>query len=538
MNEIIRPHNLVRGRWLYTSVILLTACIVITLSGCNFFEQSETIPITPSPSISAQQQDHTSSQPTSEAEQFEELNAPAMLAHTWAELPDLKGAPRYTIDLSVNPDMRTFDGYARVEYTNSEDTPLDQVYFRLLPNGGGSYGDGSLNVSQVLVDGKSIKADLSLSDSVLNIPLQPALDASESVQIELEFSGQVPANFGGTNGPAGYGIFNFSDGVLSLANWYPILAVYDEQGWNLDPVSSIGDSVYSDMAYYTVNLTAPGELLVASTGVEIERQASNGKTRYQFISGPARDFYIIMSQNFQVDSEIVDGTSVNIYRLHGDQEGSEEILSIATNSLRVYNELFGHYPYSELDIVAAPLRYALGVEYPGIVLIREDLTNEPADPTLAFVVAHEIAHQWWYNLVGNDVYDDPWLDEALASYSSSLAFEFSGNTSTTRTLINYWEQHYAKIVERGQDDRVTQSLLYFEAPDNPRAYGGIVYSKGALFFKALREKIGDEAFFRALQAYYQTYQYRIARPDDLLNTFEESSGRSLEELYNEWLYSP
>jgi aminopeptidase N len=172
------------------------------------------------------------------------------------------------------------------------------------------------------------------------------------------------------------------------------------------------------------------------------------------------------------------------------------------------------------------------------VLIREDLTNEPADPTLAFVVAHEIAHQWWYNLVGNDVYDDPWLDEALASYSSSLAFEFSGNTSTTRTLINYWEQHYAKIVERGQDDRVTQSLLYFEAPDNPRAYGGIVYSKGALFFKALREKIGDEAFFRALQAYYQTYQYRIARPDDLLNTFEESSGRSLEELYNEWLYSP
>ena len=72
MNEIIHPHIPVRGRWFYTSVILLAASIVITLSGCSFFEQSETIPITLSPSISAQQQDHTSSQPTSEAEQFEE----------------------------------------------------------------------------------------------------------------------------------------------------------------------------------------------------------------------------------------------------------------------------------------------------------------------------------------------------------------------------------------------------------------------------------------------------------------------------------
>ena len=66
--------------------------------------------------------------------------------------------------------------------------------------------------------------------------------------------GKVPVDFEG----GGYGIFNLTDDVLSLAGWYPILAVYDDEGWNIDPVSSIGDSVYSDIAYYTVEVIVPG----------------------------------------------------------------------------------------------------------------------------------------------------------------------------------------------------------------------------------------------------------------------------------------
>ena len=66
----------------------------------------------------------------------------------------------------------------------------------------------------------------------------------------------------------------------------------------------------------------------------------------------------------------------------------------------------------------------------------------------------------------------------------------------------------------------------------------MVYSKGGLFFEALRQEIGDQAFFQALQAYFRDNQYRIADPDDLLNAFENAAGRQLDEFYQRWLYSP
>lgn len=449
----------------------------------------------------------------------------------------LLGAPRYTIQLDIDYNGHSFSGRSQVVYTNAEDVSIDRVYFHLLPNGKGSFGDGSLFVTQVLVDGQPTETVLSGKNTILEVPLQTRLEPGRNVQIEMEFNGVVTVDFGGRAEPSGYGIYNLSQDVLALSGWYPILAVYDQNGWNLDLPSELGDSVYSDIAFYVVDVNVPIDLKVAATGVQVERQVSGQRVRLRFDSGPARDFFLAASPNFSYVTREVEGTLVHAYYLPDYAGAAGVAIAATTESLRVFNQKFGPYPYTELDVVQAPMRNALGVEFPGIFLIASDLYDTPQDPSFITTVAHETAHQWWYNVVGNDVFEEPWLDEALATYFSSLYWEFRVGGGPPGPLFDYWQGRYEQLVKDGGDQPVAENLAFFENLDDPRIYGGVVYVKGALFLKALRQEIGDEAFFAALQSYYQAYQYQIGSTEALLGAFEQAAGRQLDDFYQQWLYS-
>ena len=463
-------------------------------------------------------------------------NSPLLPAYQ-ADTVTLGDIPHYDLNLEIDFSQANFTGQSRVSYTNIEADVLDSLFFRLYPNGGKSYGNGHLQVEDVQVDGQEVETNLSLQDTVLEVILPEPLLPGDTVQIDMKFSGEVPVDFGGQETPAGYGIYNLSADVMALSGWYPQLAVYDDEGWNLDPVSAIGDSVYSDTANYTVDVSVDSDVKLAATGVEVERGKLNGQTRYRYISGPVRDFFLVMSPDFMVTSRIVDGTVVNSYYLPGHEQAGEVGLQVAADSLAVFNQRFGAYPYTELDLVEAPMRNALGVEYPGIMLVVTSLYDDPSQPSFAVTTAHEVAHQWWYSVVGNDVIDEPWLDEALATYSSGLYMQDVIGQQAYEGITAYWDDRYAAVVADGLDDLVTEDLRYFESSTEHKPYGTIVYSKGALALKAIREEIGDQAFFEALQHYFQANKYLIAGSDDLLESFEASAGVPLESLYEQWLYT-
>lgn len=450
--------------------------------------------------------------------------------------PALKGVPQYTISLNIQDGLQTFQGHERLKYTNNEGVEQEALYLRLFPNGKGSYGDGSLSVTKMSVADSPVEGELSVSDTVLKIPLPAKLEPGQAVELEFDFNGVVPRDFGGAS-PSGYGIYNYSDGVLALSGWYPILAVYDEQGWNLDAPSVIGDSVYSDIAFYSVDISLPRRVVLAATGVQTSSQEIDGDTRHHYESGPARDFFLIASPDFQVASQPTGSTVVNAYYLPDQDEAGRAAAEVAAGALEVYNQQFGAYPYKELDVVESPMRNALGVEYPGIVMIGASLYQAPEKPDFEVTVAHEVAHQWWYNVVGNDVFDEPWLDEALATYSSGVFYELSRGTAYAQGLESYWQERYNRLLSESGDDVVTENLRYFESLNKPSVYGGIVYTKGALFFKALREEIGDKAFFQALQDYYHSRFFLIAHSDDLLAAFEKATGGELDGFFQKWLYS-
>jgi aminopeptidase N len=327
---------------------------------------------------------------------------------------------------------------------------------------------------------------------------------------------------------------------MTLTGWYPILAVHDASGWHLDPVSWMGDSTYSPTAFYTVEITAPKDSVVITTGTEYHTQPMGNHILHRIVSGPVRDFCVVISDyryGLQVSSQTVDGTTIHAYYQAKHKNAGLQVLDVAVKSLHAYNQKIGVYPFNEFDVVEVPLNHASGVEYPGLVLIGSALYDAPEKPDLAVTVAHETAHQWWYGMVGNDPFQTPWLDEALTTYTSSLYYEFNQGRAFAQGLVTYWQDRYDQTSTQGNDDRVSETLAHFQNRGDPRIYSTIVYVKGALFFNALRQQIGDSAFFSALQNYFHDHQYQMAVPDDLLKAFEQTAGRSLSDFYQQWLYS-
>ena len=114
---------------------------------------------------------------------------------------------------------------------------------------------------------------------------------------------------------------------------------------------------------------------------------------------------------------------MNSYFLPGDEEGGRKALDWAAQALTIYQKEFGAYPYRELDIVETATT-AGGIEYPGLVAVASRLYSDPnRQAFFESATAHEVAHQWWYNVVGNDQVNHPWLDEALTQYATYRYFQ-------------------------------------------------------------------------------------------------------------------
>jgi len=360
----------------------------------------------------------------------------------------------------------------------------------------------------------------------LRVPLDPALAPGEVADLMLWFRESLP-----TDTSAGYGLFAYADGVYALAGFYPTIPVYDDEGWNVEVAPPYGDATFTDTAFYQVQLTVPEDLTVVTSGSTLETTENGDGTRtWIAIGGPIRDFYVAMSDDYEVVSEEVDGTLVNSYYRSAQDEGGELALKYAADALRAFNERFGPYPYAELDVIATPTN-AGGIEYPGAIVVAQGLYNQEGG-FFELAAAHEVAHQWWYGLVGNDQLDEPWLDEALTNYSAFLYFqETGGQNAASAVKERVFEESYQAAQTNGWDRAVAGPVASFSERD----YGAIVYGKGPLFFDALRTELGDDAFFAGLRDYLEAYRYDVAYPDDLIAAFEGASGQQIDELYEFWI---
>jgi aminopeptidase N len=443
---------------------------------------------------------------------------------TLNELPD---ASVYHLEFNIEEDLYHITGTEEVRYTNAEETTLDGVHFRLFPNILG----GEMTVSNLTVDDRSVTPGYELENSLLIVPLSTPLEPGQSVIINMDFTVTVPQTL-----EHNYGVLAYVEDVLTLAHAYPMIAVFDEEGWNAEIPPQSGDVTYADAAFFLVKVTAPKDLTLVASGQTLSSSESEQVQMLSVASGPARDFYLAASPGYEKITETFGEVTVNSYAPENFQEGSEMALDVALRAIEVFSTRYASYPYTELDIVATPT-LALGIEYPGMIAITSDiydldqyLGGASARNYMEATVAHEVGHQWFYNLVGDDQLDDPWLDESLTQFITLqyYADEYgpSGEEGFHSTLMQWWS-------DTGQAE-IPIGLPVAEYSEQD--YGGIVYGRGPLFFVALREEMGTEAFDAFLKEYTETLSWDIATPAFLQSLAEKHCSCELNALFNEWVY--
>lgn len=458
----------------------------------------------------------------------------AMLAEFAADVDTVAaaGASQYYLQVTLEPasftnsDGLQLSGTERIRYTNTEDVPLSEIYFRLYPNLPG-YG-GQMDVDTIVVDNRLAEGVPEADNSALRVPLPAPLLPGQVADITLFYQATVPTQI-----QQGFNIFVYRNNTAALAGFYPAIAVYDDEGWNVDIPPIYGDATYLDTSLYRVQLTVPQKMVVAASGSVLGSESNkNGAKTLRLASGPMRDFYLAMREDYQVDTQVVDGVTVNSYYPPRLEAGGQLALRYAADSLRVFNQYFGPYPYTEFDVVATPTT-AGGVEYPGIVVIAEQLYGQEGG-FFQHATVHEVAHQWWYGLVGNDQVDEPWLDESLTNYSTIIYWEeIEGEQSAKFILDSLFFGPYEQAKNMGEDRGVIGPVSEF----NRSEYSTFVYGKGPLFFHALRQEVGDETYFEIMQTYYAGYKYKVAGADDLFGVIERVSGTNIEPLFETWLQS-
>jgi aminopeptidase N len=427
----------------------------------------------------------------------------------------------YTLDLVLAPDFAQLTGAATIRYTNRETVTLDALYLHLYPN----LWDGGMAIADVRRSGVPAAWSLTSGDDLAEVRLAPPLQPGQTTELALVFSVPIPADGAVGN----YGEFAYRQEILALAHFYPTVAVYDT-GWRLETPAAQGDVIYHDASVYDVTFTASAELTLAATGATLARgDGPAGQATWRLTGGPLRDFNIVASRRFRVASAQMDDVTVNSYYLPDAAEGGRLALQWSVDALRALEAEVGAYPYAELDVTATATD-AGGIEYPGLIVVASRLYSDANRQTFfESATTHEAAHQWWYNVVGNDQVNHPWLDEALTQYATYLYFLDAYGGSGGKGFIDSLNGRWTSV------GREKKPIGLPAGGYTSKEYGAIVYGRGALFFVALRDRLGPEKMSELLRRYYTEQAWDIGTPNEFRVLAEEVAGESLADLWAEWV---
>ncbi|MBN1563778.1 MAG: M1 family metallopeptidase [Anaerolineae bacterium] len=439
---------------------------------------------------------------------------------------------RYTIEaaLEFEGSAAVIRGAERVRYTNRSADTLTEIVFRLYPNL--PVLGGRMKIYQAELNGAPVAPILTERDTVLIIPLTTPLDPSDSAEITLTFSTAAEQGI-----YSSYGEFGFHNEVFSGPEWYPALSVYEEgRGWWMTRPTAGGDATYLETGLYDIYLTAPQDFVIVMSGTEAAletnaRPVGAGQQLHHIVSGPMRDSLLVASPRFStITATTAGGIAVNVYYWPDGELAAQDALRIGIDALTTFNAAFGPYPFAEFDIVET-FNWT-GIEYPGMTVIS-DRYWEPGNASLENIIVHEVAHQWFYSLVGNNQVEHPWLDEALASYAEYVYWRTIYGEAHYQAVVEGDRATYTFYMESGAPDMVLDLPVSAYTPGNN--YSLIIYVKGPLFFLELENRLGRDAFQQAIQLYVTRHYYEIVTARDMLAAFEDATGADLDALFYEWV---
>lgn len=445
----------------------------------------------------------------------------------------------YTMKLELDTGDKTVSGQQTVSFINSEDTPIGEAYFHIYPNAFKRLG-GSINIRTVKINGSDVQYKIEGQDStLLYIPFPGSLEPGKRNQIYMEYEVSIPKG-----GGAGFGDrFGYGSNTYNLGNFFPIAAVYENGSWDKHPYDEKGDAFYSETSNFDVEIIAPEEQVIATSGYIEKQEASKGRQVLTIRAYSIRDFAFVSSDMFKVQDAMVNGTLIKSYA--SSSKKAKRVLEFGTEAIRIFNKNYGKYPYPTVSVVQSDI--GGGMEYPNLVMIE---SNEYGNVTfgnlvaayyfgkpkgsLEFVIVHELAHQWWYGIVGNDEYREAWIDEPLTQYATLEYYRKRyGQEEFDRLYDRYIKPGLNRFLQTGsgEDKPLNRSLDQFSNDD----YYVLIYNKGTMMFKDLEDRLGDEKFGKLQRTLFERYKFKVVSGEDFIELTSEIAGEDMSEFYRNWL---
>ena len=377
--------------------------------------------------------------------------------------------PRYTLDLRVDLAANVVEGRQVVRFT--PDLPTDRLVFRLWPNGPRPSRAGArLDVEDVYL-GSTAPAPTQRPDATtLVVPLDDPLAAGETIEATVPFRLTLP-------GPVNDRLSRRGD-TVRLGTFHPLLAWEPGVGWATEPPTALfAESTTSPVADWSVSITVPDGLSVHSSGAPRDGR---------WYGTAMREFAISVGR-FRVAEGIAGAPQqvpVTVAVETGMPDDPEAYLSTVVRSLTDFGVRFGPYPYERYTLVLTP-DLSGGIEYPSFV--------HQGSGTGGRTTPHEVGHQWFYSLVGNDQGRDPWLDEGFATWAEAR-------------YLNNLSSFTGRSIPADARGRAGEPMTFWDAGRGSSYYRG-VYVQGAQALAALGP---PELVDCALRHHVARHAHRIA----------------------------
>ena len=303
-------------------------------------------------------------------------------------------------------------------------------------------------------------------------------------------------------------------------------------------------------AEYDLTLITRPEITVLGN-MPVKFQAENGNSRTTtFEKTPRMSSYLlafVIGELHKKTARTKSGVEVNVWATPAQNENTLDFaLDIATRSIDFYDEYFGvKYPLPKSDHVALPDFSSGAMENWGLITYREsclladpELTPESSRRFIATVIAHELSHQWFGNLVTMNWWNDLWLNESFANMMEYVAID------ALQPDWHMWEDFATNEVtaalRRDSLDGVQSVQADVNHPDEISTLfdPAIVYAKGGRLLVMVRKLIGEEAFRAGLKSYFEKFAYKNTVGNDLWQELESASGQPIVNLMNAWISQP
>ena len=411
----------------------------------------------------------------------------------------------YTLDITVN-DVSTSDLTAATTIAAKATQDLSSFNLDFI----------GFEISGITINDQP--ADFDRDGQELTVTPATLLQANESFTVSVQYSGS-PNNFTSQSLQFQTGWVTFDGGTFVLgepdgaATFYPV---------NDHPL---------DKASFTFRVTVPEPFEVAANGVLTETIDNGATNTFLFEARDPMASYLatININEFDVETMQADsGIPIRNYYATGLPASVREPFARQGEMLTYFGELFGPYPFEVYGSLVLDVEVGAALETQTLSIYGLDMID-PNDVTgTEGVVAHELAHQWFGDSVSVADWKYIWLNEGFAMYSSGLWIEHTDG----RAALDEWIKSVYESVQANREHFIPPGY-----PTTGELFNGGVYFRGALTLHALRLEVGDEAFFETLKTYHEQYKGSNATTEDFIAVAEETSGKDLQELFDNWLYS-